>query len=85
MAELFNILEHCKDLNTSENNLFWLPDKQGRFSVGSAHRSSHRSSTRLGGWPWKIIWKVKVPLKVCVTWLLAKQAALAQDNLVKRG
>ncbi|WMV49660.1 hypothetical protein MTR67_043045 [Solanum verrucosum] len=37
-------------------------------------------------WPWKMIWKVKVPHKVaCFTWLVARQAVLTQDNLMKRG
>lgn len=31
-------------------------------------------------------WKVKVPFKIaCFSWLLAKQIALIQDNLMKRG
>lgn len=33
-----------------------------------------------------MIWKVKIPYKVaCFTWLLAKEAVLTQDNLIKRG
>lgn len=58
IVELLNILGQCKDLSTNEDNIFWNPDKQGRFSVGSAYRSSQRPSTHIGGWPWKIIWKV---------------------------
>ncbi|XP_060209407.1 uncharacterized protein LOC132636514 isoform X2 [Lycium barbarum] len=37
-------------------------------------------------WPWKMIWKVKVPYKVsCFTWLLARGKALTLDNFCKRG
>ncbi|WMV14232.1 hypothetical protein MTR67_007617 [Solanum verrucosum] len=33
-----------------------------------------------------MIWKAKIPYKVsCFTWLLAKQAVLTQENLMKRG
>lgn len=35
---------------------------------------------------WKLIWKIKTPYKVTVfTWLVVKEAALAQENLMKRG
>ncbi|WMV29063.1 hypothetical protein MTR67_022448 [Solanum verrucosum] len=82
MVEFLNIQEQCKDLNNSEDKLFSLLDKQGRFSVGSAYRNFQRAHTQVSYWPWTMIWKVKV---ACFTWLLAKQAALTQDNLVKRG
>lgn len=43
-----------------------------------------KSEVQQDGWRWKMIWKVKVPFKVaCFTRLLAKQAALTQDNLMK--
>ncbi|WMV46335.1 hypothetical protein MTR67_039720 [Solanum verrucosum] len=85
VAELLNTLEQYKDLTPNEDNLFWLPDKQGRFLVGSAYKTSQRSVCQSSGWPWEMIWKVKVPFKVaCFTWPLAKQATLTQDNLMKR-
>lgn len=63
-----------------------VPDKTERFSIGSAYGSSQRSITEQGYWPWKMIWKFKMTFKVaCLTWLLAKQAALTQDSLMKRG
>ena len=35
---------------------------------------------------WKLIWKVKIPYKVAVLiWLVVKEAALTQENLMKRG
>ena len=37
-------------------------------------------------WPWKILWKINVPHKVaCFTWLVAREAVLTQDYLMKRG
>lgn len=37
-------------------------------------------------WPWEHIWKAKIPYKVsCFLWLLAREAVLTQDNLMKRG
>ncbi|XP_060197502.1 probable glycosyltransferase At3g07620 [Lycium barbarum] len=38
------------------------------------------------GWPWRMIWKNKIPYKVnCFSWLLAKEAVLTHENLNKRG
>lgn len=38
VAELFNILEQCKDLKCNEDRLFWFPDKKGRFTAGLPYR-----------------------------------------------
>ena len=36
-------------------------------------------------WPCKYIWKCRIPYKVsCVTWLLAKEVTLTQDNIMER-
>ncbi|KAG5620178.1 hypothetical protein H5410_005396 [Solanum commersonii] len=55
VAELLNTLEQYKDLTPNEDSLFWLPDKQGRFSAGSAYKTSQRSVSQSSGWPWKMI------------------------------
>ncbi|WMV13212.1 hypothetical protein MTR67_006597 [Solanum verrucosum] len=86
MVEFLNILERYKELSNREDKLLWAPDTQGRFSVGTAYRNSQRTHTQSSYWPWKMIWKVKVPFKVaCFTWLLAKQVVLTQDNRMKKG
>ncbi|WMV33278.1 hypothetical protein MTR67_026663 [Solanum verrucosum] len=37
-------------------------------------------------WPWKHIWKAKIPHKVaCFVWLLAKEVVLTHENLMKKG
>jgi len=37
-------------------------------------------------WPWKQIWKNRIPYNIsCFIWLLAKEAALTQDNVMKKG
>ncbi|WMV19028.1 hypothetical protein MTR67_012413 [Solanum verrucosum] len=37
-------------------------------------------------WPWKHIWKAKIPHKVaCFVWFLAKDVVLTQENLMKKG
>lgn len=52
----------------------------------SAYKEFNQSNNQIGCWPWKMIGKVKIPYKVaCFTWLLAREAVLTQDNLLKRG
>ena len=51
-----------------------------------AYKEFNLSNNQIDCWPWKMIWKVKISSKVtCFTWLLAKEAVLTQDNLIKRG
>ena len=43
-------------------------------------RSNHREEN----WPWKMVWKTKIPYKVdYFIWLLAKESVLTHDNLNK--
>lgn len=65
-------------------DLFWLKDKQGSFSV-NLHTSASTTHSQSGFWPWKMIWKFKISYKVaCLIWLVAEQAILTQDKLMKR-
>ncbi|CAN4084816.1 unnamed protein product [Withania somnifera] len=83
MVDLLNTREQWRDFNNSKDKLVRVQDKYERFSVGSAYRNFQRATTHQGYWPWKVIWKVKVPLEVpCFTWILAKQPAL--NYLMKR-
>lgn len=76
VAELLNTLEQYKDINSNEDNLFWLPDK--RFSLQEIRLTVRWLA--IGRWSGK----VKAPFKVaCFTWLLAKQAAVPRTTLWK--
>lgn len=86
LTEFYNVLEQFKGISNFEDCLNWQGNKIGKFSVRSAYNEFSLSMNQVGCWPWKLIWKVKIPYKVaCFTWLLAKEAVLTQDNLVKRG
>ncbi|WMV25638.1 hypothetical protein MTR67_019023 [Solanum verrucosum] len=86
MIQFYNTLEQAKSLNFEEDRLLWKMDKDGKFKVKSAYKLLDISTETKEGWPWKMIWKGKIPHKVaCFTWLVAHQAVLTQDNLMKRG
>ncbi|WMV53948.1 hypothetical protein MTR67_047333 [Solanum verrucosum] len=37
-------------------------------------------------WPWKLTWKIKIPLKVpCFAWLVCRRACLTHEVLQKKG
>jgi len=86
LTDFYNTLEQAINFQPNEDSLHWLKAKNGKFTVKSAYRHLDRPAAMLLPWPWKMIWKVKVPHKVaCFTWLVARQAVLTQDNLMKRG
>jgi len=86
VIEFYNTLELFSGINSNQDLIIWQRNRQGKFSVKSAYKEFNLSNNQVGCWPWKMIWKVKIPYKVaCFTWLLAKEAVLTQDNLIKRG
>ncbi|WMV38554.1 hypothetical protein MTR67_031939 [Solanum verrucosum] len=86
MIQFYNTLEQAKSLNFEEDKLLWSLDKGGKFRVKAAYKMLNISTEIKEWWPWKMIWKGKIPHKVaCFTWLVASQAVLTQDNLMKRG
>lgn len=79
-------MEQFKGISKSEDYLNRNGNKQGKFSVNLAYKEFNLSNNQIGCWPWKLIWKVKIPYRdACFTWFLAKVAVLTQDNLIKRG
>lgn len=86
LIDFIKKLEQFKGTSNNQDRLEWLGQGQGRFSVRGAYRKFNPYNNQIDNWPWKLIWKVKILYKVsCFTWLLAKQAVLTQENLMKRG
>lgn len=86
LAEFLNIVGHLTGLQTNEDMLWWKGNNKGEFKVHSANGMIDQSCQKSSTWPWKQIWKCRIPHKVsCFIWLLAKEAALTQDNVKKRG
>ncbi|WMV25041.1 hypothetical protein MTR67_018426 [Solanum verrucosum] len=66
--------------------MWWKGNSRGEFKVNSAYQLMDQTNRQTYSWPWKQIWRSKIPHKIsCFIWLLAKEAALTQDNLKKRG
>ncbi|WMV35468.1 hypothetical protein MTR67_028853 [Solanum verrucosum] len=86
ILEFYNTLEQAKSLNFEEDRLLWKLNKDSKFRVKAAYKLLDISTETKEWWPWKMIWKGKIPHKVDrFTWLVANQAVLTLDNLMKRG
>ncbi|WMV37643.1 hypothetical protein MTR67_031028 [Solanum verrucosum] len=59
---------------------------KGSYKVKEGYKQISLGGIQDLKWPWKQIWRIKVPHKVaCFTWLLVNEAILTQDNVAKRG
>ncbi|WMV19976.1 hypothetical protein MTR67_013361 [Solanum verrucosum] len=59
---------------------------KGSYKVKEGYKQISLGGIQGFKWPWKQIWRIKVPHKVaCFTWLLANEAVLTLDNVAKRG
>jgi len=60
----------------------WLLSQVYLYGLTSLNRTRGQEKE----WPWRMIWKPKVPYKVkCFTWFLEQQVVLTHENLNKRG
>ncbi|WMV10595.1 hypothetical protein MTR67_003980 [Solanum verrucosum] len=85
VIEFFRMLEEFKGTSEEKDRLWWKLDSKGSFKVNSAYKFLNQGNLQRQHWPWKHIWKIKIPFKVvCFTWLLAREAVLTQENLKKR-
>ncbi|XP_059310048.1 uncharacterized protein LOC132061211 [Lycium ferocissimum] len=86
IAAFYNTVAHFNNLTGERNTLEWKADSKGNFTVKSAYRDLCSTTNQEAGWPWRMIWKTKIPYKVnCFSWLLAKEVVLTHENLNKRG
>lgn len=73
------------NLTREGDSLEWKVDSRGVFTVRSAYRDLISTELQEIGWPWRMIWKTKIPYKVnYFTWLLSKEEVLTHENLNRR-
>jgi hypothetical protein len=64
--------------------MWWIPSCKGKFKVRSFYRIL--ASREANPFPWKSIWRTKVPLRVAFfAWTAALGKILTLDNIRKRG
>ena len=85
MANFVNKIKQFNGLGTDEDEVWWKGDEKDTYKVSKAYRKMNHNQ-QPSSWPLKNIWKSKIPYKVaCFVWLLANEAVLTQENLMKRG
>lgn len=86
VAEFIYTVNTFTGLQTGEDRLWWIGDNEGVFKVNKAYKLMDQTAQHCSRWTWKQIWKSRIPHKVsCFVWLMAKEAVLTQDNLMKKG
>ena len=79
------LLDMCSQVTLSEepDRVKWLLTKSGSFSVKSLY---HYLIARVVAFPFKLLWRLRIPLKVkAFIWLVIKGRILTKDNLSRRG
>ena len=86
MIELLKLPESSQGIQTGEDCLWWHGHNKGRYRMKEGYKQTSLRENQDFKWPWKQIWRIKVPQKVaCFTWLPANEAVLTLDNVAKRG
>ena len=85
-GRISNSVGSFSNLTEKKELLVWQNDTKGQFSVNSVYKKLNKNAGQEMEWPWKIIWKPKVPYRVnYFMWLLTKEAVLTHENLKQRG
>jgi len=86
VAMLLGVLNNFPGTSESSDKPVWKIHNKGVYTVKSCYWKMNHNVSRTERWPWKLLWKVKCPLKVsCFVWLLIKKACLTHEVLQKRG
>jgi len=86
VADLLHALNLFPGTVTEPDKPVWRLHSRGVFTVKSCYWERNTNHLLTTVWPWKLIWKIKVPLKVaCFTWLVIRRACLTHEVLQRRG
>jgi hypothetical protein len=83
LSSFFTLLYSIRGDHDGEDKLRWPPSRKGKFDVRSFYKILAYKET--AHFPWKSIWRTKVPLKVTFfAWVAALGKILTLDNIRKR-
>uniref|UniRef100_A0A2N9HAI3 Reverse transcriptase zinc-binding domain-containing protein n=1 Tax=Fagus sylvatica TaxID=28930 RepID=A0A2N9HAI3_FAGSY len=84
ISSFFELLYSANIISTKKDKMCWKPARSKGFQVKSFY--TQPTSSGLGFFPWKSIWKAKVPPRVAFfVWTAALWKILIADNLCRRG
>ncbi|KAF3651267.1 putative transcription repressor MYB6-like [Capsicum annuum] len=83
--DLYKILEDRTINPWASDKLRWGSSSKGSYSVKAGYSKLSAQNEVNEHWPWKLIWRTKLPYKImCFTWTAIREAILTQDNLCRR-
>ncbi|CAN4089863.1 unnamed protein product [Withania somnifera] len=85
VAGLLQALNQFSGVSLKPDKLVWKLHNKGLFTVKSCYWDRNTNHSLPIVWPWELIWKVKIPLKVsCFIWLVIRRACLTYEVLQRR-
>ena len=82
VAKLLQALNLFLGINAEPDKPVSKLHSTGVFTVKSCYRERNTNHLLTTVTPWKLIWKIKIPLKVaCFTWLVIRRACLTHEVL----
>ena len=67
ITEFYNSEASFNNLTDEVDRLEWNRNSKGIFYVKSAYRELNVEVVKEKEWPWKMIWKAKIPIKLTVS------------------
>lgn len=73
------------NMNPQATDIMCWGPKAKEYTIKKGYKLLHAQNDITDLWPWKLIWKTKLPPKIiCLSWLALKIACLTVDNLCRR-
>lgn len=86
VADFLMVINDFNGTTNAPDRPVWKLHSKGAFTVKSCYWRRNTGQLQIRNWPWKLIWKAKVPLKVsCFVWLVCRKACLTHEVLQRRG
>ncbi|WMV31905.1 hypothetical protein MTR67_025290 [Solanum verrucosum] len=88
LEEVFSLMATIQTsaINSQRRDkLIWRHSRDGSYTVKACYLQQSSKKTVIDQWPWKLIWRTKLPPKViCFRWITLKDSCLTQNNLMRR-
>lgn len=85
LLDLYARLQQSNVNSQAVDRLKWGNHGGGIYTVKVGYQQMCSSNPMIDNWPWKLIWRIKLSLKViCYTRKVLYEVCLTQDNLMKR-
>ncbi|KAG5612749.1 hypothetical protein H5410_024030 [Solanum commersonii] len=82
VTEIFRSIDQFSGLEMGRDRLQWLGNSKGIFKVGAVYKKLNHPNLQLLKWPWKHIWKAKIPYKLWNLFLRRKSISWSMPGRI---